>query len=143
MTTSRRKWGPFPSADADARSARLHAATPQCQSPSYTLAFQDNDFLLREELRPVRLQLELLKPELALQEQGIESTIVMYGSARLLDPDQARDKEEQALAALKKDPLNPGLEQDVAKARKAVRMSRYYEESRKLGRLVSTHNNGS
>jgi hypothetical protein len=143
MTTSGRKRGPFPSADADARSARLHAATPQCQSPSYTLAFQDNDFLLREELRPVRLQLELLKPELALQEQGIESTIVMYGSARLLDPDQARDREEQALAALKKDPLNPGLEQAVARARKAVRMSRYYEESRKLGRLVSTHNNGS
>ena len=143
MTTARRKRGPFPSADADARSARLHAATPQCESPSYTLAFQDNDFLLKDELRPVRLQLELLKPELALQEEGIESTIVIYGSARLLDPEQAGKMEEEALAALKKDPLNPSLEQGVFKARKAVRMSRYYDEARKLGQLVSTHNNGS
>ena len=58
-------------------------ATPQTLSPSYRLAFADTEFLLREELRPVRLQLELLKPELELLARGIESTIVTFGSARI------------------------------------------------------------
>ena len=58
----------FISAHDDAGSARLHADTPQCRSASYKLAYQDVDFILRDELRPVRLQLELLKPELILQE---------------------------------------------------------------------------
>ena len=80
----------FPSAHEDAKSARLHVDTPQCRSSSYKLAYQDEEFLLRDELRPVRLQLELLKPELVLQEHHIESTVVMYGSARLLDPETAR-----------------------------------------------------
>jgi hypothetical protein len=65
----------FPSAHEDARHARQKAEAPRGQAPSYRLAFQDLDFLLRDELRPVRLQLELLKPELALQEKGIESTV--------------------------------------------------------------------
>jgi hypothetical protein len=63
----------FPSAHEDARHALQKAEAPHGQAPSYRLAFQGLDFLLRDELRPVRLQLELLKPELALQEKGIES----------------------------------------------------------------------
>ena len=63
---------------------------------SYKLAFEDEEFLLRDELRPVRLQLELLKPELTLQEQGIEATIVIYGSARI----QADNKYYQAARQL-------------------------------------------
>jgi uncharacterized protein (TIGR00730 family) len=74
--------GVFPSAREDGRVAQSQERTPQTLSPSYRLAFDDPDLLLRDELRPVRLQLELLKPELALQEQGIESTIVVFGSAR-------------------------------------------------------------
>jgi hypothetical protein len=74
--------GVFPSAREDGRAARSQAETPQTLSPSYRLAFDDPDLLLRDELRPVRLQLELLKPELALQAQEIESTIVVFGSAR-------------------------------------------------------------
>ena len=60
----------------------LESHTPQTEHPSYKLAFQDTDFLLREELRPVRFQLELLKPEMVLDEAGVGSTLVMYGSAR-------------------------------------------------------------
>lgn len=78
----RERPGAFPSARQDEEAARHFRDTPQTRSPSYRLAFADPDFLLREDLRPVRLQLELLKPELALQEADIVSTIVVFGSAR-------------------------------------------------------------
>ena len=54
---------------------------------AYRLAFMDTDFLLRDDLRPVRMQLDLLKPELVQQEHGIQSTIVIFGSARILPAD--------------------------------------------------------
>ena len=68
------------------------------RSPSYRLAFSDIDFLLRDELRPVRLQLELLKPELELQAQGIEKTIVVFGSARIVERAQAESRLREAEA---------------------------------------------
>jgi hypothetical protein len=88
----------FPSAHEDARQVLQKAETP-----SYRLAFQDLDFLLRDELRPVRLQLELLKPELALQEKGIESTVVVFGSARIPDPETAAASLEAAVSELRQD----------------------------------------
>jgi len=99
--TKRDRDGAFPSAREDEQAARRRKDTPQTLSASYRLAFADADFLLRDELRPVRLQLELLKPELALQEADIESTIVLFGSARTpppedpsADPERVRDYEE-------------------------------------------------
>jgi len=77
----------YPSAVEDVLSAAVAADTPQTRSPSYRLAFTDLDFLLRDELRPVRLQLELMKPELLLAEHKIATTIVVFGSARLPTPD--------------------------------------------------------
>ena len=75
----------FPTAGEDADAAMLAPKTAQTRSRSYRLAYADNDFLLRDELRPVRLQLELLKPELLQQENGIHSTIVIFGSTRIPD----------------------------------------------------------
>ena len=81
----------FPDARQDVRISEAVAETAQTRSPSYRLAFDDPEFLTRDELRPVRLQLELLKPELAMAERGIVSTIVMFGGARIRDPeDRAR-----------------------------------------------------
>ena len=74
---------PFRDAHEDIQSTRHTPDTAQGMSPSYRLAFADPDFLCRDELRPVRLQLELLKPELLLTEYGIESTIVLFGGARI------------------------------------------------------------
>ena len=104
----------FPSAREDAVSAERNLPSPQTLSPTYRLAFRDHDFLLRDELRPVRLQLELLKPELAFQEAGIESTIVVFGSSRIPDAetaaaqlaeaeDRARDRpgDEEAAGAVR------------------------------------------
>lgn len=99
--------------------------TPQTQHPAYKLAFQDRDFLLREELRPVRFQLELLKPEMLLDEAGVGSTLVMYGSARIPSPEMA----ETALANAPEDKKKI-VERLVAK-------SKYYTEAHRLAKLVS------
>src|SRR3569832_1740818 len=79
----------FPTSKVDARAAEHVPSIPQTESAAYKLAFQDNEFLLREDLRPVRFQLELLKPELFLNEAKIGSTFVFYGSARVPSPEMS------------------------------------------------------
>ncbi|UCF91153.1 MAG: TIGR00730 family Rossman fold protein [Desulfobacterales bacterium] len=134
---SSRKKKLFPSAHEDAQSARLHVDSPQCRSASYHLAFQDPDFLLRDELRPVRLQLELLKPELILQEQHIESTVVIFGSARIPDPETAAARLVSAEDEYRRNRTDAAAVRKVELARRALDNSRYYEEARKLAQLIS------
>src|SRR3954454_11724235 len=95
----------FPTSKVDARAAEHVPAVPQTESVAYKLAFQDSEFLLRDDLRPVRFQLELLKPELLLNEAKIGSTMVFYGSARIPSPEMAdalveaaTNPEQQAVA---------------------------------------------
>ncbi len=90
----------FPKADEDIRQSRGVPDTPQTRAPSYRLAFADDEFLCRDELRPVRLQLELLKPEMTLAEAGITSTIVMFGGARIPDPEEKATARTETLAGL-------------------------------------------
>ncbi|MEY4056324.1 MAG: hypothetical protein RL519_1659 [Pseudomonadota bacterium] len=117
----------FYKAEQEASFVESHiAATPQTRSPAYKLAFRDTDFLLREELRPVRFQLELLKCEMMLDEAGIGSTLVCYGSARIPAPEAA----EAALNAATTPERKAVVERLVAK-------SKYYDEARKLGRIAS------
>ena len=139
MARSRLRRRIFPSAHEDARQALLKAEAPHVQAPSYRLAFQDLDFLLRDELRPVRLQLELLKPELALQEKGIESAVVVFGSARIPDPETAAANLEAVVSELRQNEPNPTLKRRVKSAERSLANSRYYTEARKLGRLVGRH----
>jgi len=73
----------FPKAVEDIKLSHGVPDTPQTRSPAYALAFADDAFLCRDELRPIRLQLELLKTEMALTEANVESTIVMFGGARI------------------------------------------------------------
>ncbi len=96
---------------------------------SYRLAFTDTPFLLREEMRPVRMQLELLKPELIQDEQGIESTIVIFGSARIVPSDVAKRMVDDATSA--------GDETALAIAQRHLAMSRYYDEARRFGSIVT------
>ena len=139
MSADKRQKSPFPSAREAALSAQLHIDSPQCRSASYKLAFQDPDFLLQDELRPVRLQLELLKPELILQEQHIESTVVIYGSARITDPETAETRLVSAQAEYSRSRDDPLAAKKVASARRALEKSRYYDEARKLGHLISSN----
>src|SRR5512143_2369690 len=118
----------YPSAHEDARIAGKPILAPHCQSPSYRLAYQDPEFLLRDELRPVRLQLELLKPELILQEHHIESTVVVYGSARIPDADTARAELEAARARASAAPGDAEARGAVQAAERRCAHSRYYEE---------------
>ena len=110
----------FPTSKVDAQAASHVPSTPQTESPAYRLAFQDNEFLLREDLRPVRFQLELLKPELLLEEAKIGSTFVFYGSARIPSPELA----DTLVAAATDD-----AERAVAERLKAK--SPYYDAARR------------
>lgn len=105
--------------------------------PSYRLAFADPDFLLHQSLRPVRLQLELLKPEMTLIEQKIESTVVVFGSARIHEPKIAKAQEAVLQHQMMADPNNAKLIRALARAKRQVANSRYYVEARKFGRLIS------
>ena len=72
------------------------------ESPSYRVAYQDVDFLMRPEMRAARIELEFLKPELYLRDNGIRSTIVVFGSTRIVEPSEARrrlDRAEKDLAS--------------------------------------------
>ena len=74
---------PFRDSLQDIAATKRLPDTPQTRAPAYRLAFADRDFMTREELRPVRLQLELLKPQMILDERGIEGTVVLFGGARI------------------------------------------------------------
>ncbi|MGR3435864.1 MAG: LOG family protein [Shimia sp.] len=103
------------SAPEDIAEARRTPDTPQTRAPAYRLAFADDAFLCREDLRPVRLQLELMKPEVLLDEAGVESTIVLFGGARIPEPAQA----------------------DTARTRTLADLSRFYDEARTFARAVT------
>lgn len=118
----------FPTAEEDLRRPPPPLGVVD-QAPSYRLAFADDDFLVREELRPVRMQLELLKPELLQQEAGIESTLVIFGSARIPDPVKAQAELSAATAS--------GDAAREQRARTQLAMSAYYEEARRLAEIVT------
>lgn len=139
MPYTKFKRGPYPAAAEAARESRAKAQDPQLSSDSYKLAYQDLEFLLRDELRPTRMQLELLKPELILQEHNIESTIVVFGSARIPDPETANKELESLQLEMEAGGAGPEIKQQQARAKSNVARSRYYQEARKLGRLISKH----
>lgn len=133
----------FPSAQEDAELAEHVFESSQTRSPSYKLAFMDQDFLLQDELRPVRLQLELLKPELIQREMGIQDTVVIFGSTKIREEAHARLTLKEAEAAAALDPRDERLARNVRVARSLYEKSRYYEEARKLASLISSNNGDS
>jgi uncharacterized protein (TIGR00730 family) len=101
------------------------------QADAYRLAFADPEFLLRRETRGIRFQLEMLKPDLAQQQLGIENTVVVFGSARFRE----RAEAEAALAAAREG----GDAEGIRKAEAILRNAHYYDEARAFGRLVARH----
>ncbi len=106
---------PFRDSHQDIQAADRIPDTPQTRAPAYRLAFADHDFMCREELRPVRLQLELLKPQLVMDERGVESTIVLFGGARIPEP----------------------AKKDTARTETMAALSVYYDEARRFARLMT------
>ncbi len=105
----------FPNAKSDIQQAKGVPDTPQTRSPVYRLAFADDDFLCSDDLRPMRMQLEMLKPELVLAEAGIESTVVLFGGARIPEPSK----------------------KDSARTKTLADLSKYYDEAREFARLLT------
>ncbi len=105
----------FRDAQADIGAAECCPDTAQTRAPAYRLAFADPDFLVRDELRPVRLQLELLKPEMILEERGITSTVVLFGGARIPEPSK----------------------KDQARTKTLADLSTYYDQAREFSRLMT------
>lgn len=105
----------FRDAHTDRDTATHVPDTPQTRAPAYRLAFADDDFLCREELRPVRLQLELLKPQMHLDEHQIKSTVVLFGGARIPEP----------------------AKKDTARTKTLADLSHYYDEARRFARMMT------
>jgi uncharacterized protein (TIGR00730 family) len=119
----------FPTAEEDAL-AVPPASRYSGPESAYRLAFTDVEFLLQDELRPVRMQLELLKPEMVQKRLGVESTIVLFGSARVVAPEDALQQLQQAQAS--------GDAAALRRATMQLQMSRYYDAAREFAALVTT-----
>ena len=107
-------------------------------SSSYIPADKDIEFLQRDELRPIRIGLELLKPELIQHEEGVRSTIVVFGSARLQEPDAAKHALHMAEEEAARSPSNPACQHKALVSRRQLALSKYYDVAREFGRLVSS-----
>ncbi|MEA1052963.1 TIGR00730 family Rossman fold protein [Lamprobacter modestohalophilus] len=141
MTTSTASCSdsPFHDAREDLESAEsgVGRETPQSQSPSYRLAYADSEFLLRDELRGVRLQLELMKPELVQRDLGVCSTVVIFGSTRIPEPAAAQAALVEAERAAAQAPEDAGLARALAVAQRVAAKARYYDEARRLGQIIT------
>jgi len=126
-TTQDIKEAPLPSAWDELLGQQAPEALLQPQA--YRLAFADPEFLLRRETRGIRFQLELLKPDLAQQDAGVEHTVVVFGSARFCDRDTAQSLLEDARAS--------GDPQALRRAERAIRNAGYYEQARAFAQLVA------
>jgi uncharacterized protein (TIGR00730 family) len=110
---------------------------PPRNHSSYVPADRDLEFLQREELRSIRIGLDLLKPELIQREQGINSTIVVFGSARLQEPAAAKLTLHLAETEAAQTPQDPMRRQRVMIAKRQLGLSKYYDIAREFSRLVS------
>jgi len=106
-------------------------------SPSYEIAFRDQNFIWSDHARPIRLQMEMEKPEWIMRQSGIRSTIIVFGSARFV----SRNRAQRFLAEANKqlaDTPNCGKAKDaVAKAKLLLTTSEYYEQAREFARIVA------
>lgn len=107
-------------------------------SSSYTPADRDTEFLQREELRSVRIGLELLKPELIQREHGVRSTIVVFGSSRLQEPSAAQTALLLAQQEFAGSPRSAEAQRRASIARRQLALAKYYDIAREFGRLVSS-----
>ena len=127
----------FPDAQEDVGHSIKIAENDQSRSKSYKLAYNDREFMTRDELRPVRLQLELMKPELLQQEHDIQATVVIFGGTRMPEEHVARERLDAAEKKAAEDPESELCRCSIRFAKRVLAKAKYYEEARKLGRLLS------
>ncbi len=128
--------------EPDTASELSHARNRTENGSAPERADRDLEFLAQPELRAVRLQIEYLKPELAFEKLGIRSTIVVFGSTTLIDPDAAQRQLKQAEGAVRLAPDDEGAQAALQRARGALSKSHYYAIARELGRCVGRYGEG-
>ena len=106
-------------------------------SPSYVLADDDHELLERQEMRGVRMMLELQKPEMALQEEKIHSTVIVFGGTQIIERSAAQRRLTEAQKAAAAKPGDTAAAREVARSEQLVSLSHYYDEAREFARLVS------
>ena len=126
----------FSDAKEDIKASDTITKSPQSCSDSYKLSYADQEFLLRDELRPLRLQLELLKPEILLTEHKIFSTVVVFGSTRIHDHNMAKLQYEDAVKLAESDPYNAELNRKVKISKRLLEKSKYYEIAKEFSKLI-------
>jgi len=124
---------------SSAREATEQQSQDLLEHPSYRLAFADNDFLMQDELRHVRLQLEYLKPQLVLEQNQIKATVVVFGSARFVSRQQAEQMVAEAKTQLTQYPEALELQQKLKVAERQLKNSAYYEAAAEFSRIVTEH----
>lgn len=127
----------FPTAQQEVGAAELHPATPQTESGSHRLAYADVDFLSRDELRGVRLQLEFEKADLVQADHDITSTVVVFGSTRVPERALAEERLRRARDNAAAAPDDEDLARALRIAQRILDKVRYYDEARALARLVT------
>lgn len=124
---------------SSAREATEQQSQDLLEHPSYRLAFADDDFLMQDELRHVRLQLEYLKPQLILEQNQIKATVVVFGSARFVSRQQAEQMLVEARTQLTQYPEALELQQKLKVAERQLKNSAYYEAAAEFSRIVTEH----
>ncbi|GAA0859320.1 TIGR00730 family Rossman fold protein [Aliiglaciecola litoralis] len=133
MTKQDQKSHVFPSAAEDFELAR----TQRMDNPAYRLAYADDDFLMRDDLRAVRLQLEWRKADLIQEENDIDSTVVIFGGARFDDHDKAKQSFDLACKLLAQEPASAKLKLQKTRAENVWKNSHYYAEARALAQKIT------
>jgi len=109
-------------------------------NPSYEVAYKDLEFIASDDLRPTRLQLELLKPEKMMEAAGIKSSVVVFGGTQVQSKEQADARVAEAKAKLAANADDAEAQRELVRANNVLKKSRYYEECREFARLVTEYN---
>lgn len=107
-------------------------------SPCYRVAHEDIEFLNLPELRPVRMQLELLKPEMTLIKEGVGSTVVLFGGTQVVEQEEAEARLEKAKAAAKKNPDDNACQRELLRSERRLAKVKFYDDAREFARIVSS-----
>ncbi len=142
MLSNHEKMAPMldPSLEFKANGADRDSLAQLLDSPSYEIAFKDEQFILSDAARSIRIELEVSKPEWFFKQYGIRSTIIVFGSARFVDRETALARLQQAKNDAEKDPGEERFQNALRKALQDVEMSKYYELAREFSLLVSQRN---
>ena len=109
-------------------------------SDTYKLAYEDIGLLNRNEMRGVRMLLEITKPDLILEENKILSTIIIFGGASITEESKTEEKIEDIKKLIKKNPSSVLLKRNLNRLENLLSMSHYYQSAREFSKLASINN---